>query len=94
MITINVFLQVKPEKRTDYLAFIVELVNASQQDEGCLFYAHFEKVDQSNQFIIVENWQNSSAVEKHNETPHLKNFMNEASFYLEKEAVIKVSRSE
>ncbi|MBO0424291.1 hypothetical protein BCR22_13935 [Enterococcus plantarum] len=93
MITINVFLQVKPEKRTDYLAFIAELVKASQQDEGCLFYNHFEKVDHPNQFIIVENWQDTSAVEKHNETPHLKKFLKEAAFYLEKEAIIKVSQS-
>lgn len=94
MITINVFLQVKPEKRTEYLTFIAELVKASQQDEGCLLYNHFENVDQPNQFIIVENWQDTSAVEKHNETTHLKKFLNDASFYLEKEAVIKVSHSE
>lgn len=94
MITINVFLQVKSEKKADYLAFVGELVDASQQDEGCLFYDHFEKIDQPNQCIIVENWQDTATVEKHNQTPHFKKFLDEASLYLEKEAVIKVSYSD
>ncbi|MBO0439241.1 putative quinol monooxygenase [Candidatus Enterococcus ikei] len=94
MVTINVFLQVRPEKRAAYIAFVTELVTASQQDEGCLSYDHFENVSQQNQFVIVENWQDRLMVDRHNETPHLKKFLSEISLYLEKEPTIKISYSE
>ena len=57
------------QKKMAYLAFVTELVNQSQQDEGCLLYNHFESIDQPNQFIIVENWQDSSVVKNQNQTP-------------------------
>lgn len=93
MITINVRLQVKPEKRAAYIAFVAELVQASLKDEGCLFYDHFESLTEPNQFAIVENWASQEAVAKHNETDHLKKFAAEISEFLEKDFVLQVSHA-
>lgn len=75
MITINVFLTVKPEKKAEYLAFVKELVAASREDAGCLFYSHFSDLYDENKFVIVENWADQAAIDLHNQTPHLKSFV-------------------
>ena len=79
MITINVLLKVKAEKEQDYLAFLDDMVQKSRQDDGCLFYDHFRNVKHHNEYIIVENWADDESVEKHNQTTHLKTFLEKNS---------------
>ncbi len=93
MITINVLLKVKREKEQAYLAYLEEMVEKSRRDEGCLFYDHFRNTARPNEYIIVENWANDDSVEKHNQTPHLQNFLEQIPAYLEEELVLKISRS-
>ena len=83
MITINVLLKVKAEKEQDYLAFLDDMVQKSRQDDGCLFYDHFRNVKHHNEYIIVENWADDESVEKHNQTTHLKTFLEKIPAYLE-----------
>ena len=93
MITINVLLKVKAEKEQDYLAFLDDMVQKSRQDDGCLFYDHFRNVKHHNEYIIVENWADDESVEKHNQSTHLKTFLEKIPAYLEEEIVLKISRS-
>ena len=86
MITINVLLKVKAEKEQDYLAFLDDMVQKSRQDDGCLFYDHFRNVKH-------HNWADDESVEKHNQTTHLKTFLEKIPAYLEEEIVLKISRS-
>lgn len=91
MITINVLLSVRKEKQEEYLAFVSDLVAKSQQDEGCLFYAHFNQVGKDNHYAIIENWKDQESVDLHNATPHLQQFANEISNYLEEPFTLKIS---
>lgn len=91
MITINVDLEVLESQRKSYLDFVDDLVKKSKDDTGCLFYEHFENVSKSNHFMIIENWENQQALDLHNETSHLKQFVQEIGEYLTKAPVIKIS---
>lgn len=93
MIMINVFLKVAPQKRAAFLTFAKELVTASRQDEGALFYDCLESVETENEFMIIEHWRDQRSVDQHNETPHLKKFVQEANTYLTEDFVIKVGQS-
>ncbi|KRL03909.1 putative quinol monooxygenase [Liquorilactobacillus hordei] len=91
MVIINVLLKVIPEKREEYLTYVENLVNKSLQDEGNVFYSHFEDVYQKNQFMIVENWANQAAVEAHNKTDHLQDFLKNIGTYLVEDCKINVA---
>lgn len=93
MIVINVRLNVAEAKRQAYLEFVANLVEKSRQDSGNLFYGHYEDVKQRNNFIIVENWQDEEAVNKHNATPHLQNFLKNVGQFLTKDYEIQVANS-
>lgn len=75
MITINAFLTIKPEKKIEYLEVINQLVEASRQDQGCLYYSHCADLADENKFVIVEHWADQAAVDLHNQTPHLQHFI-------------------
>ncbi|MEJ6400831.1 putative quinol monooxygenase [Nicoliella lavandulae] len=74
MIVVNVRLTVDPNKRTDYLAFIDNLVKNSLNDEGNLAYGHYQDVNNENQYLILEHWKDQAALDAHLKTPHLINF--------------------
>ncbi|MFC0234482.1 putative quinol monooxygenase [Vagococcus entomophilus] len=93
MITLNVYLDVLPEKKESYLQFVKSLVHASKQEQGCLFYAHYASVHEENQFLIVENWADQAALNRHNRTMHLQKFVAEIPQYLATECTIKTSES-
>ncbi|MGM0216338.1 putative quinol monooxygenase [Enterococcus sp. AZ109] len=89
MIIINVLLPVKEEKREEFLVFVEDLVNKSRKDEGAEFYDCLESLDTRNQFMIIENWRDQDAIDKHNATDHLKKFLAEIDQYLAGEKELK-----
>ncbi len=93
MITINVLLKVKPEQEQAYLEYVETMVHKSRADEGCLYYDHLKSVTAPYDYMIVENWENEEAVEKHNATDHLQNFLKEIPSYLSEDLVLKLSQS-
>lgn len=91
MITINVFLKVKPEKEQAYVEYVDNMVQKSRADEGCLYYDHLKSLTAEHEYAIVENWADEAAVEKHNATEHLQNFLKDISEYLSEDLVLKTS---
>ncbi len=93
MITINVLLKVKPEKEQAYLEYVNTMVQKSRADEGCLFYDHLKSVTAPYEYMIVENWADDAVVEKHNETEHLQNFVQDISEYLTEDFILQKSQN-
>lgn len=91
MITINVFLEIDSPKKEEYLEFVNNLVKSSQKEKGCLFYGHFSNVEDSTQYVIVENWENQKALDLHNKTEHLKSFVQNINQFLIEDCKISVS---
>lgn len=93
MITINVHLDVISEKKEEYLKFVEDLVITSKNEKGCLLYNHYSNLYEENKFIIVENWENQSALDQHNNTKHLQKFIDEISNYLTSDFIISISKA-
>lgn len=91
MIVINVFLKIKPDAKENYLKFVNNLVLESKKELGCLFYGHFQEVLDDTKYVIVENWKDQMAVDLHNETVHLKNFIQNVNQFLSDDFEIVVS---
>ena len=94
MILINVHCKVDPAKRDAFIDFANDLVAKSRQDAGNVFYSYFEDAQTPNDFLIVENWADQAAVDAHNQTAHLQNFLHHANDYLVEDYVIKVGHTD
>jgi len=75
MITIIVNLKVKQDKKADFIKIMKELIDKSNEEEGCISYDLYENNDDSNALVLVENWVSEDAIDIHNKTPHFTSMM-------------------
>ncbi|TPR41948.1 antibiotic biosynthesis monooxygenase [Apilactobacillus micheneri] len=93
MITNNVRLTIDSNKRAEYLSFIDDLVNKSLKDKGNLLYAHYQDINDENQYLILEHWENQAALDAYSKTDHLLNFKNHIGEYVTKKPEIVVFKN-
>ena len=91
MILINVHCDVDPAKRDAFKDYLKNLVEKSRQDQGNLFYTYLIDGLDENKFMIVENWADQAAIDAHNETAYLQDFLQNARSYLTKDFVIRIA---
>jgi quinol monooxygenase YgiN len=48
---------------------------ASRQETGCVSYRVYQDTEQENEFVFVEEWESSEALQRHFATPHIAEFM-------------------
>lgn len=51
------------------------MVKPSYKDEGCIQYEFHKDTTQPRTFIFFEIWKDQNAIDKHNETEHMKAFV-------------------
>lgn len=51
------------------------IVEPSNRDEGCIQYELHQDNNDLNTFVFFERWQDQESLDKHNQTPHLKEFI-------------------
>lgn len=89
MIVLNVFFDVKNDKKEDFLILLKALVQDSLKEEGCERYQLTEDVLSANTFVLVEHWQSEEMLKAHHQTPHFLNFIDKISQYLQQDVLIK-----
>ncbi|MCT8249560.1 putative quinol monooxygenase [Proteus faecis] len=65
----------KENHESDVLSACRAMIKPSHQDEGCIQYELHKDTTQPRTFIFFEIWENQSAIDKHNETAHMKAFI-------------------
>ena len=48
---------------------------ASRTEAGCINYRLYQATDSENEFVFVEEWESSQALERHFATAHIAEFM-------------------
>jgi len=62
----------KPECRDELKSRLLEMVEITVKEDGCLFYnLHVDRDDQ-NVFYFFEGWENQSAHDIHGQTAHVQ----------------------
>ena len=75
MKTIHAAFFIKEESRQDFLHAFAPLIASSRQEAGNRGYQLYQSLDDSNQFLIVEKWQDQAAIDSHNQTPEVVHFV-------------------
>ena len=74
MIFIVISIDIRPQKRDDFLAGIKRYCAQVQAEPGNLRFSCYEDVEESNQFVVVANYVDQAAGEAHVASPHAQWF--------------------
>jgi len=62
----------KPESVEKVRDVLIEILEYSLNDDGCLYYKLFENINDKFQFTFIEIWANEDAFEKHLQSDHVR----------------------
>ncbi|MBV9385698.1 MAG: antibiotic biosynthesis monooxygenase [Chroococcidiopsidaceae cyanobacterium CP_BM_ER_R8_30] len=66
-----------PEKAETLKAVLLELVEPTRQEAGCLKYELFQNQSEPTDFTFVEEWASNDALDTHLESAHIKALSNQ-----------------
>lgn len=69
-VTVIANLYFKSEKIDDGKQILMDLVEPSLAEQGCLFYQLYQDVTAQNHFTMIERWENQAALDSHAESEH------------------------
>ncbi len=75
MIVVTGTAKVKGEHRDEAMVHIRKLLDATRQESGCLAYMWGVDLDDPNQLVIYERWEDQAAQTAHGSTPHFAEFL-------------------
>jgi quinol monooxygenase YgiN len=64
-----------PGKREALVRVGQAVAAASRAEAGCISYRLYEDTEINNEFVFVEEWESSEALQRHFATPHVGEFM-------------------
>lgn len=93
MITIIADFDVKPSHTDEFIKLARECTINTKKEAGCLSYKVFSSYEDKSKFTFIEEWANETAIEKHNQMPHFKSFIDSIGGILNTSPIIrKISR--
>lgn len=63
------------DKRTDLMRVGQAVAAASRVEAGCISYRLYEDTERENEFVFVEEWESSEALQQHFASSHVREFM-------------------
>lgn len=75
MILINLKIQIRADRREEWLDRITRYMKAVREEPGCKSFDVYESIDAPNNFSIIEGFESKEAGEAHVQTDHFKDFL-------------------
>jgi quinol monooxygenase YgiN len=63
------------DKRAELVRIGQAVAGASREEPGCISYRLYEDTELDNEFVFVEEWESSEALQQHFATTHVADFM-------------------
>jgi quinol monooxygenase YgiN len=67
--------QTDADKREALIRVGQAVAAASRQEPGCISYRLYEDTEIENEFVFVEEWESSGALQQHFATAHVEEFL-------------------
>ena len=75
MILINLKIQIRADRRDEWLERITRYMEAVREEPGSASFDVYESIEAPNQFSIIEAFKSKEAGESHVQTDHFKDFL-------------------
>ena len=69
-ITKQVTFVAKDENINELKALLLDMIDSSREEDGCLFYYIHQMKDKPNTFVVLESWRDEKALDGHKESAH------------------------
>ena len=76
-VVLNINRKVKPECVSALKESFLKCKESTLLEPGCIDYGMYQSLTDSTEFFIAETWKNDGELQKHGETAHLKQHLNE-----------------
>ena len=94
MITVQSTFHLAPETKDEALNLMRDMVKLCHKEQGCLNYEYFEGLTDTNQIVLLQEWESADCLQGHYQTAHMENFLGKLSKYLQSEVVTRSYASE
>jgi quinol monooxygenase YgiN len=61
--------------KSEVISLMKDMVLLSRKEQGCISYEYFEGITDSNQIILLQEWENADSLQGHYQTEYMNNFM-------------------
>jgi len=75
MIVVVARVSTDAERRDEMVRLGQTVAAASREEAGCLNYALYQNTESENDFVMVEEWEDDEALQRHFRTAHIAAFM-------------------
>jgi quinol monooxygenase YgiN len=75
MILINLKIQIRADRRDEWLDRITRYAKACRDEPGCKSFDVYESIESPNEFSIIESFADQDAGGAHVQTEHFKDFL-------------------
>lgn len=83
-VTVIAQLKAAEGKENELKEMLLNLIEPSRNDDGCINYDLHQSEDDSTLFMFHENWASKELLDKHLATPHLQDFIKKSEGLLAK----------
>lgn len=83
-------LVLKEGSTEQFLEYAKVMLEKTPHEEGCIKYQLFQELGNPNNFLFYEEYTNQEAVDLHNSSEYLKNFIEEITVLLAEEVEIDI----
>lgn len=66
---------IKPEFAEEAFLRYKDMVEGTRREAGCISYELFRDVNDTNTFVMIEEWESPDNQAVHEQTPHYKKFI-------------------
>lgn len=91
-VTVVAEMLAKPGREADLRRELLEMVEKTRVEEGCLQYDLHEAIGEPGRFVFYENWTSEETLKAHSVSAHLKSFGEKAPELVSERRVLRYSR--
>ncbi|KMQ69131.1 antibiotic biosynthesis monooxygenase [Chryseobacterium sp. FH2] len=73
-IYLTAIIKAKKEYRTEVLEVLQNMVKETQKEEANELYSLHQSIEDKNQFVFYEIWENEEGLAQHNQQPYIQSF--------------------
>jgi quinol monooxygenase YgiN len=75
MVGLEIQVKIQPEKRYEFLQALETLTQTNRKTRDCIEQTLFEKSNEANAFLWVEDWKNSESLESYRQTEKFRSLL-------------------
>ncbi|MBW1970060.1 MAG: antibiotic biosynthesis monooxygenase [Deltaproteobacteria bacterium] len=75
MVGLEILVKIQPEKRFEFMQTFEFMTQTNHKARDCIEQTLFEKSNESNSFLWIEDWKNSESLESYRQTEKFRSLL-------------------